>query len=97
MTRFVQENWIVIIFAVAMLAMHLGHRGGQHSGGQHGGGQHGGARGCGGGHAGHQDTSSTEESRSRPESRKDGNATPQDSTRPRDAKAAPPLPVHPHH
>ena len=79
MTRFIQENWIVIIFVVAMLAMHLGHRGG-HGGGQHGGGQHGGAGGCGGGHAGHQDTSPAGEPRSQPDSRTAGNPTPQVST-----------------
>ena len=96
MTRFIQENWIAVIFVVAMLAMHLGHRGG------HGGGQHGGAGGCGGGHAGHQDPSSAGEPRSQSHSRTDGNptpqdATPQDSARPHNAKSAHPLPVHHHH
>lgn len=55
MWRLIQENWVVITFVLAMLAMHLGHRGG------HGGGQHRGvASGCGG-HTGHRDTPSAEE------------------------------------
>lgn len=42
MTRFVQQNWVLILFALAMLAMHLR----RHA--------HGGTGGCGGGHSGHQ-------------------------------------------
>lgn len=47
MARFVQQNWVVIFFVGAMLAMHLRHRGG-HQGGM------GGYPGA----TGHQDTSS---------------------------------------
>lgn len=96
MTRFIQENWTVIIFAAAMLAMHLGRRGGQHRG----------MSGCGGGHAGHQDTSSAGARRSHPAGRTDGDSTPQDSTprdstpqdsaQPRDPESALPSPVHHH-
>ena len=71
MTRFIQENWTVIIFAAAMVAMHLGHRGGQHRG----------MSGRGGGHAKHQDTSSAGARRSQPADRTDGDSTPQDSPR----------------
>ncbi|MEP7161602.1 MAG: hypothetical protein ABI746_10930 [Dermatophilaceae bacterium] len=47
MARFLQQNWIALVFVGAMLAMldvHSGHRRG------HGGGM----GGCGGGHTGHQ-------------------------------------------
>lgn len=61
MASFVQQNWFVIFFVGAMLAMHLRHRGG-HQGGM---------GGCGGGHAGHQDTPSVRQPRPEPDRRTD--------------------------
>ena len=58
MARFVQQNWVVIFFVGAMLAMHLRHRGG-HQGGM------GGYPGA----TGHQDTSSVGHQRPESDSR----------------------------
>ena len=93
MTSFIQQYWFVIIFGVAMVAMHLRH------GGQRGG-QHGGGGGCGGGHSSHEDTSASGEPRSQSDNRTGSDptpraSTPQDSAPPRDAK--PPLAAPGHH
>lgn len=49
MAEFLQQNWIGILFVVAMMVMHLG--GHRHAGQSGGHGGHGG--GCGAGHPGH--------------------------------------------
>ncbi len=93
MWSFIQENWVVIIFVSAMLAMHLGHRSG------HGGARHRGVGGCGG-HTEHPDSSSAEEPQpvsGADRTRTPLDSTPQDSSPPREAPMALPPSADHHH
>lgn len=86
MARFVQQNWAVIFFVGAMLAMHLRHRGG-HQGGM---------GGCGRGHAGHQDTSSVGQPRPESDSRTGVDVTSGHPAEARGPNSAPNSDAHSH-